>query len=164
MEKTLEIQNLTVALEEKTLIQNLSLTIKEGEIHALMGPNGAGKSSLTKVLAGHPSYKVKEGKIFFENENLLSLSVETRAGKGIFVSFQENLEIPALKNFQFFFSAYNAQKKAQRKKELSEEEFFLLLQEKMNFLQLPSGWEERAFNEGFSGGEKKKNELLQLLL
>lgn len=129
-----------------------------------MGPNGAGKSTLAKILAGHPAYEVTSGEILFKGQNLLDLEVEERAHLGLFMSFQYPLEIPGVSNREFLHAALNAQKKGQSKEILTNADFDLLLQEKMGAMEIRSEFKDRNINEGFSGGEKKKNEILQMAL
>ncbi len=156
----LEIKNLWVKIEEKTLLKGLNLAIPKGEIHAIMGPNGAGKSTLAKVLAGHPSYEVTEGEIWFKGESLLDLEPEERAKRGLFMSFQYPLEIPGVSNQEFLLLAFNAV----RGSALSMSEFQPLLDGAMEKMGMKSEFKERSLNDGFSGGEKKRNEILQMLL
>lgn len=153
----LRIKNLHVSIDGKPILKGFTLHVKAGEIHVLMGRNGAGKSTIAKVIAGHPSYEVTEGEIWFEDQNILELSPEERAHLGIFMSFQYPLEIPGLTNMQFLHAAYNAQKTA-----LSEEEFSQLLDDKMALMEMKGEFKTRNLNEGFSGGEKKRNEILQM--
>ena len=153
----LHIQDLYVSIEGKEILKGFNLQVAPGEIHALMGPNGAGKSTLAKVLAGHPAYEVTSGAIFFEGQNISELSPEERAKLGLFMSFQYPLEIPGVTNFQFLHAAYNSCKGT-----ISEAEFEKLLQEKMNLMNMKAEFKDRSLNEGFSGGEKKRNEILQM--
>lgn len=164
MDKLLEIQDLHVTVEGKEILKGLNLQIRKGEVHAIMGPNGAGKSTLAKVLAGHPSYEVTQGKILFQRKDLLDLEPEERACAGLFMSFQYPLEIAGVSNQQFLQSALNAQRNARGQTSLSEAEFGALLTEKMAEMEIRSEFKERSVNEGFSGGEKKKNEILQMAL
>lgn len=158
----LEIRELQAAIDDKSILKGLNLTVRKGEIHAIMGPNGAGKSTLAKVLAGDPSYEVTGGELSFEGENLLELDPEERCHRGLFMSFQYPVEIPGISNLQFLHAAYNAKLKAQGKTPVSEEVFAALLDEKMALVDVRSEFKERNLNEGFSGGEKKRNEILQM--
>jgi Fe-S cluster assembly ATP-binding protein len=159
----LEIKNLSAKVEGGTLIlRGLNLTVKAGEIHAIMGPNGAGKSTLAKVLAGHPSYEVTDGEVWYKGQNLLEMEPEARANLGLFMSFQYPVEIPGVSNAQFLRTAYNAKRKARNLPQLSEDEFAVLLNEKMKLMEIKPEFKERNLNEGFSGGEKKRNEILQM--
>jgi len=158
----LEIKNLHVSVEGKPILKGLRLKVGKGEIHAIMGPNGAGKSTLAKVLAGDPNYEVVDGEILFEGKNVLELDPEERAHVGLFMSFQYPIEIPGVSNANFLRAAYNAKSKAEGKPILSEKEFDLLLEEKMALVDIRSTFKERNLNEGFSGGEKKRNEILQM--
>lgn len=158
----IEIKNLWVNIESKPIIKGLNLTILPGEIHAIMGPNGAGKSTLAKVLAGHPSYEVTEGEIWFKGQNLLELEPEERAHLGLFMSFQYPIEIPGVSNVQFLRTAYNAKQKALGKPEISPQDFDKVIEEKMTLMEIKPEFKERNLNEGFSGGEKKRNEILQM--
>lgn len=158
----LTIQNLVVSKEGKIILKGLNLNIKAGKVHAIMGPNGAGKSTLAKVLSGDPSYEIEQGDILFQGESILSLEPEERAHKGLFMSFQYPVEIPGITNFQFLFSALNAKRKSLELEPLSEEIFSKLLEEKMNLAQIKGEFSLRNVNEGFSGGEKKRNEILQM--
>ena len=158
----LEIKNLSAAVDGKTILKGLTLTVKPGEIHAIMGPNGAGKSTLAKVLAGHPSYEVTEGEVLFEGKNILELDPEERAHLGLFMSFQYPLEVPGVSNAQFLRIALNSNRKAQGLPELSEKAFDDLFQEKMALMEIKPEFKLRNVNEGFSGGEKKRNEILQM--
>lgn len=160
----LEIEGLQVVVEEKSILKGLNLKVGKGEIHALMGPNGAGKSTLAKVLAGHPAYEVVGGEIRFENRNVLEMSPEERAHTGLFMSFQYPVEIPGISNVQFLHAAYNAKRKASGLAALSEEEFLKVLDEKMALVDVKSEFKQRNLNEGFSGGEKKRNEILQMAI
>lgn len=158
------IENLTVEVNKTPILQGFDLTIREGEIHAIMGKNGMGKSTLAKTLAGHPGYIPTKGKILYQNEDLLTLLPEERARKGIFSGFQYPLEIPGVTNEQFLYSAYKERKKALKEQPLSEVEFSAFLDEKMLRMEIPSSFKSRYVNEGFSGGEKKKNEILQMAI
>jgi len=158
----LEIENLHVSVEDQPILKGFSLEVKEQEIHAIMGPNGAGKSTLAKVIAGDPHYKVTQGSITFCGKDLLELQVEERAHLGLFLGFQYPIEIPGVTNFQFLHSALNAKRKSAGLELLSQEAFRIFLMQKMESMQIPLGFAERAINCGFSGGEKKRNEILQL--
>lgn len=158
----LEIKKLHVNVEEKPILKGLNLKIQKGEIHALMGPNGAGKSTLAKVIAGDPSFEVNSGEILFEGQNVLGLNPEERAHLGLFIGFQYPIEIPGVSNLQFLHAAYNAKLKSQGQVSLSEETFQKVLEEKMALIDIKSEFKDRNLNEGFSGGEKKRNEILQM--
>jgi Fe-S cluster assembly ATP-binding protein len=153
----LVIRDLDVSIDDKPILKKFSLTINKGEVHAIMGPNGAGKSTLAKILAGHPSYEVTGGEVLFEGQNIIEMAPEERAKLGLFLSFQYPIEIPGLTNFQFLHSAYEA-----CRGKIAEKEFEELLQKKMEQMNVKPEFKTRNLNEGFSGGEKKKNELLQM--
>lgn len=153
----LVIRDLDVCIDDKPILKKFSVTIKAGEVHAIMGPNGAGKSTLAKILAGHPSYEVTGGEIWFEGQNIIEMAPEERAKLGLFLSFQYPIEIPGLTNFQFLHSAYEA-----CRGKIPEKEFEVVLQKKMEQMNVKPEMKTRNLNEGFSGGEKKKNELLQM--
>jgi len=160
----LEIKNLSAVANQKQILNGFSLCVSKGEIHVIMGPNGAGKSTLAKVLAGHPAYEIEEGEVWFKGENLLELEPEKRAHAGLFMSFQYPVEIPGVTNLQFLRTAYNLKRKALGKTELSEEDFSKLMDEKMALMDMKSEFKMRNVNEGFSGGEKKRNEILQMAI
>lgn len=160
----IEIKDLHVNIEGKPILKGLNLSVKPGEIHAIMGPNGAGKSTLAKVLAGHPAYEVTQGEIWFKGQNVLELEPDARAHLGLFMSFQYPVEIPGVSNLQFMQAAYNAKRKAMGEPEIEEEEFKKLLDEKMALVNVRPEFKERNLNEGFSGGEKKRNEILQMAI
>lgn len=160
----LSIQDLYVTIDEKPIITRLSLDIFEGEIHAIMGPNGTGKSTLTKVLAGHPQYKVVQGNILFFGKSILSLLPEERASLGLFLGFQYPLEIKGLSNTLFLQQAMNCQRKANNIPAMDDQTFQTYLQEKMTLVGIKADFKHRDVNEGFSGGEKKKNEILQMAI
>jgi len=158
----ISIKDLCASVEGKALLQGVNLTINEGEIHAIMGPNGAGKSTLAKILAGHPGYEVTHGSVTFKGENLLEKEPEERAHAGVFMSFQYPVEIPGVSNVQFLRTAYNAKRKALGQTEISPAEFDVLVDDKMRTMDIKQEFKERNLNEGFSGGEKKRNEILQM--
>jgi Fe-S cluster assembly ATP-binding protein len=158
----LEIRNLVVATEGKVILKGVNLLIEPGSIHAIMGPNGAGKSTLAKVLAGDPFYEILQGEVLFEGVNLLELEPEERAHKGLFMGFQYPIEIPGITNSQFLLAALNAKRISQGQEPLAEDAFAKLLEEKMLVSQVKKEFTERNINEGFSGGEKKRNEILQM--
>jgi Fe-S cluster assembly ATP-binding protein len=164
MNKTplLEIKDLHATIDGSPIIKGLNLKIYPGEIHAIMGPNGAGKSTLAKILAGHPAYSIESGEIWFKGQNLLEMEPEERAHAGLFMSFQYPIEIAGVSNVQFLRTAYNLKQKALGKKELSDADFDLLIEEKMKWIEIRSDLKNRNVNEGFSGGEKKRNEILQM--
>lgn len=160
----LEMEKVVAGIEEREILSGFSLKVKAGEVHAIMGPNGAGKSTLAKVLAGHPLYEVQSGKVLFEGEDLLDLDPEERALKGLFMSFQYPPELEGVRFKAFLKGCYDAKRKALGKEPASEEEFMKLLDEKMASLDMPASFKERNLNEGFSGGEKKRSEILQMAL
>lgn len=160
----LKIHNLHVNVDEKPILQGLDLSIYPGKVHAIMGPNGSGKSTLANILARKAGYQVTEGLISFLNEDLLTLSPEECAWKGLFLGFQYPVAIPGVTNIQFLKSSLNAIRKARNEKELDAVDFLQLVKEKMKFLDMPESLLYRSLNEGFSGGEKKRNEILQLSL
>jgi len=158
----LEIKDLHAGFDGIEIVKGVSLTVNKGEIHAIMGPNGSGKSTLSKVLAGHPSYQVTAGTITLEGKNLLEMDPEQRAVAGIFLGFQYPVEIPGVNNAEFLRMAYNAQRVHRGQEELDPLEFDDLLEEKMKLVSMDPRYKDRALNDGFSGGEKKKNEILQM--
>lgn len=158
----LEIKGLRAGLEGRDILKGIDLTVRAGEIHAIMGPNGSGKSTLAKTLAGHPSCEILGGSITFNGEDLLAMEPERRALKGLFMAYQYPVEIPGLANAEFLRMAFNAKVAAQGGEELDPLEFEDVLLEKMAILGMDAKYRERAVNEGFSGGEKKKNEILQM--
>ena len=158
----LEIKDLHAGIEGKEILKGLNLTINKGEVHAIMGPNGSGKSTLSKVLAGHPSYEVTSGEVLYNGENLLELEPDERAKAGIFLAFQYPVEVPGVSNSQFLRLAYNEKMKHLGEEELDPLEFNDYLKEKAKVVEMSSEFFKRSVNEGFSGGEKKRNEILQM--
>jgi Fe-S cluster assembly ATP-binding protein len=164
MNNMLKIDNLHVRVAGKTILKGLSLDIKAGEVHALMGPNGAGKSTLGNVLAGREGYEVIEGSVSYFGRNLLAQEPEERAAEGVFLAFQYPVEIPGVNNTYFLRAAVNAQRKHRGEEELDSMQFLKRVREKLSVLHLNDELLHRAVNEGFSGGEKKRNEIFQLAL
>ena len=160
----LEVRNLRASVNGIEILKGMDLTVKSGEIHAIMGPNGSGKSTFAKVLAGHPAYEVTGGTIVFEGKNLFDLKPEERARAGLFLGFQYPIEIPGVANSQFLRLAYNTMQAQRGKDELDPLEFDDLVREKMKLLEMNPDFLDRSVNEGFSGGEKKRNEILQMAL
>jgi Fe-S cluster assembly ATP-binding protein len=160
----LEIKNLRVSINENEILKNLNLKINKGEIHAIMGPNGSGKSTFSKVLAGHPAYSVLNGDIFFKGLSILELEPEERSHLGIFLAFQYPIEIPGVSNEDFLRLAYNSKQKFYDKREIDPIEFLTVINEKLNEVNMSPLFLSRNVNEGFSGGEKKRNEILQMIL
>ncbi len=158
----LEVKDLYVSIDGKVILKGLNLQIKKGEVHAIMGPNGSGKSTLAKVLAGHPSYEVTKGEILYEGKNLLDLEPDERAREGVFMAFQYPVEVPGVSNSQFLRLAYNEKMKHTGGEELDPLEFNDLLKEKAKIVDMDQEFFKRSVNQGFSGGEKKRNEILQM--
>ena len=159
---TLKITDLHVSIEDNKILKGFNLTMKTGETHAIMGPNGAGKSTLAAVLMGHPAYEVTQGEVWLDDVNVLELEVDERAKAGLFLAFQYPSEIPGVTNAEFLRAAMNARRAEEDK--ISILDFITKLDEKMDVLDMPEEMAERYLNEGFSGGEKKRNEILQLLM
>ncbi len=160
----LSIHNLAASVEGTPILKGVSLEIKAGEIHAIMGRNGSGKSTLSKIIAGSPDYEVTAGKIIYQGENILDKEPDQRALAGIFLAFQYPLEIPGVSNLDFLRVAYNAKRKYQNKEELDAFDFEDLVREKLDIVQMNAAFLDRSLNEGFSGGEKKRNEILQMAI
>jgi Fe-S cluster assembly ATP-binding protein len=160
----LSVRNLTAEVEGNQILKGFNLEVKAGEIHAIMGPNGSGKSTFSKVLAGHPAYDVTGGEAIFRGENLLEMEPEERSLAGVFLAFQYPLEIPGVSNLDFLRVAYNAQRKHQGLEEIDTFDFEDLVEEKLEIVKMKPSFLERSLNEGFSGGEKKRNEILQMAL
>ena len=158
----LDIAHLTATAGEKEILKGITLTVNAGEVHAIMGPNGSGKSTLAQVLAGHPSYQVTGGTVLFEGEDLLELEPEERAHKGVFLAFQYPVEIPGVSNAYFLRSAYNAMRVARGGEEVDPMEFLDVMEEKLKIVEMDEAMLARSVNMGFSGGEKKRNEILQM--
>ena len=160
----LEIKKLKAAINENEILKNLDLTINKGEIHAIMGPNGSGKSTFSKVIAGHPAYEILDGEIIFKGSNINDLDPEERSHLGLFLAFQYPIEIPGVSNEDFLRLAYNAKQKFLEKPEVDLLEFFSLITKKLELVDMSPTFLSRNVNEGFSGGEKKRNEILQMIL
>ncbi len=158
----LEIKDLHAGVAGKEILKGISLTVNPGEIHAIMGPNGSGKSTLAQVLAGHPAFEITGGQVRFEGQDLLDMQPEERAQAGLFLAFQYPVEIPGVTNAYFLRSAYNELRKARGEEELDSIDFLDLLEQKLKVVAWESEIMHRAVNHGFSGGEKKRNEILQL--
>src|SRR2546421_9752147 len=160
----LEVKNLLLRIEDREIIHGLSLTMNKGEVHAIMGPNGSGKSTLSHVIAGKPGYEVTGGEVLFKGEDLLEMSPDERAAKGVFLAFQYPVEIPGVATMNFLRTALNAQRKRRGEREYSTPDFLKKVREVSKSLNIPQDMLKRGGNVGFSGGEKKRNEVLQMAL
>jgi len=160
----LDIKNLHVLAEDKQILKGINLHVDAGEVHAIMGPNGSGKSTLARVLAGHPEYAVTEGQVIYEGRDLLEMDPDERAREGVFMAFQYPVEIAGVTNAYFLKAALNAKRKHHGEVELDAVEFLQLIKEKAKLLDIDQSMLNRAVNEGFSGGEKKRNEIFQMAL
>jgi Fe-S cluster assembly ATP-binding protein len=158
----LEVKNLKVRVEDKEILRGINLTVKTGEVHAIMGPNGSGKSTLARAIAGHPGYEVTEGQILYKGQDLLEMDPDERARDGVFMAFQYPVEIPGVNNAYFLKAALNAKRKQQGLDELDAMDFMALVKEKLNILHIDDSMLKRSVNEGFSGGEKKRNEIFHM--
>lgn len=160
----LEVKGLTAAVDGKTILNGLDLTVRAGEVHAIMGPNGSGKSTLCQVLAGRDGYEVTAGSVRYLGQDLLEMAPEIRAREGLLLSFQYPVEIPGVKNVYLLKAAYNAMRKHRGEPEADAFEFMALVREKMRLMKMDESFLHRSVNSGFSGGEKKRNEILQMLV
>ena len=158
----LEIKNLHASVAGKEILKGINLSVKAGEVHAVMGPNGSGKSTLAQVLAGHPSYEVTEGEVLYKGKNLLEMAPEERAKDGVFLAFQYPVEIPGVSNSYFLKAGLNEVRKFHGLEPLDALQFLKILKEKMKIVEMDASFINRPVNEGFSGGEKKRNEILQM--
>jgi Fe-S cluster assembly ATP-binding protein len=158
----LEIKGLRATVADKEILKGIDLTVNAGEVHAVMGPNGSGKSTLAQVLAGHPAYEVTGGTVTYEGEDLLAMDAEVRAQAGVFLAFQYPVEIPGVSNAYFLRAAYNEIRKARGEEEIDPMSFADLMDEKMQLVEMDPSMLSRSVNTGFSGGEKKRNEILQM--
>lgn len=163
-EVVLSVKDLTAEVDGIPILKGVNLEVRYGEIHAIMGPNGSGKSTFSKVLAGHPAYKVTGGEVIFMGQNLLEMEPEERARSGVFLAFQYPLEIPGVSNLDFLRVAYNSHRKAQGLEELDTFDFDDFVEQKLEVVKMNPAFLNRSVNEGFSGGEKKRNEILQMAL
>ena len=164
VKRMLTIKNLHASVEGKEILRGLNLEVKPGEVHAIMGPNGSGKSTLASVLAGKEDYDVTSGEVIYNGENILELAPEERAQQGIFLAFQYPVEIPGVSNATFLKEAVNSVRVAQGKEKLDSKDFLKLMKERMAFVEMDKAMTQRSVNEGFSGGEKKRNEIFQMAM
>jgi Fe-S cluster assembly ATP-binding protein len=160
--KLIEIKNLTASINGKEILKGIDLTVNEGEVHAIMGPNGSGKSTLGYVLSGRDGYDVTGGEVLYRDQDLVEMAPEDRAREGLFLAFQYPVEIPGVNNTYFLRAAYNELRKHRGEEELDAVDFLAVVREKMKLLELPEDMMKRSVNEGFSGGEKKRNEIFQM--
>jgi Fe-S cluster assembly ATP-binding protein len=160
----IEIKNLKASVAGKEILNGINLTVKPGEVHAIMGPNGSGKSTLASVLAGKEDYEITEGEVLFNGQNLLEMSAEDRARAGLFLAFQYPVEIPGVTNANFLKTALNEIRKAKGQEPLDSKDFLILMKEKMKLVEIDKSMTQRSVNEGFSGGEKKRNEVFQMAM
>lgn len=160
----LEIKNLAARVEDKQILNGINLTVKPGEVHAIMGPNGSGKSTLASVLAGKENYEIVSGEILFDGENISEMTPENRARKGLFLAFQYPVEIPGVSNANFLKTALNEVRKSKGLEPLDSKDFLILMKEKMKLVEMDKSMTQRSVNEGFSGGEKKRNEIFQMAM
>ncbi|MFO0095939.1 MAG: Fe-S cluster assembly ATPase SufC [Gemmatimonadaceae bacterium] len=158
----LQIRDLHASIDGKPILKGISLTVNAGEVHAVMGPNGSGKSTLAQVLAGHPAYEITGGEVIYRGENLLEMDAEVRAQHGVFLAFQYPVEIPGVSNAYFLRAAYNEIRKSKGLDEVDPMEFLDLVEEKLKLVDMDASMLQRSVNAGFSGGEKKRNEILQM--
>ncbi|GAX39181.1 FeS assembly ATPase SufC [Tolypothrix sp. NIES-4075] len=163
-EVVLSVRDLTANVDGTPILKGVNIEVKSGEVHAIMGPNGSGKSTFSKVLAGHPAYEVTGGEVIFQGQNLLEMEPEERARSGVFLAFQYPLEIPGVSNLDFLRVAYNSRQKARGLEEIDAFDFDDLIEEKLDVVKMNPAFLNRSLNEGFSGGEKKRNEILQMAL
>jgi len=158
----LEVRNLKVRVEDKEILRGVNLSVKTGEVHAIMGPNGSGKSTFARAIAGHPGYEVTEGQILYKGQDLLEMDPDERARDGVFMAFQYPVEIPGVNNAYFLKAALNAKRKQQGLDELDAMDFMKVVKEKLQVLHIDDSMLQRSVNEGFSGGEKKRNEIFHM--